>query len=72
MLDKETVVFWNAVEHELYEENGHKFCVELDLFNNHKYYYHKEIKDDVESCRFLSTDISKAIDKFNAMLQNKF
>lgn len=68
MLNKETVLFWNEVEHDLYEENGHIFGVELDLCNNHKYYYHKEIEDGKEFYRFLSPDIYIAIEKFNAML----
>lgn len=69
MLNKSDVVWWNEVEHDLYEENGHIFGVELDLFNNHKYYYHKEIKDGKEIYHFfLSNDIYNAIEKFNAML----
>lgn len=68
MLNKEAVLARNEVEHDLYEENGHIFGVELDLFNNHKYYYHKEIEDGKELYRFLSTDIYTAIEKFNTML----
>ena len=68
MLNKEAVLAWNEVEHDLYEENGHIFGVELDLFNNHIYYYHKGIKDGKEFYHFLSTDIYRAIEKFNAML----
>lgn len=68
MLDKETVLLWNEVEHDLYEENGHIFGVELDLFNNHQYYYHKTVENGEAYYKFLSTDIYTAIDKFNAML----
>lgn len=69
MLGKEMVLFWNEIERDLYEENGHIFGVELDLFNNHKYYYHKKIEDGEEFYRFLSTDVYIAIEKFNAILQ---
>lgn len=68
MLSSETVPFWNEVEHDLYEEDGHIFGVELDLFNNGKYYYHKTVEDGRELYRFLGTDIYIAIKKFNAML----
>lgn len=68
MLSNETVLFWNEIEHDLYEENGHIFGVELDLFNNHKYYYHKFIAEDKEFYIFLGTDVYAAIKKFNEML----
>lgn len=35
MLNQSEVVWWNEIEYDLYEENGHIFGVELDLFNNH-------------------------------------
>ena len=68
MLNKEAVFAWTKVEHDLHEENGHIFGVELDLFNNHKYYYHKKIEDGKELYRFLSTDVYRAIEKFNTIL----
>ena len=68
MLDKNFVLFWNEVEHDLYEENGHIFGVELDLFNNHKCYYYKTIEYGKEIYYFLGNDIYAAIEKFNKML----
>ena len=76
MLDKELVLFWNEVEHDLYEENGHVFGVELDLFNNHKNYYCKTVKKSspwsdathIESYQYLKGDIYSAIEQFNSML----
>lgn len=68
MLNKEAVLCWNEIEHNLYEENGHIFGVELDLFNNHKNYYHKIVEDDREYYQFLKGDIYMAIEQFNAML----
>lgn len=68
MLNKETALFWNEVEHDLYEENGHIFGVELDLFNNHKYYYHKTIDEaGIEYYQYLKGDIYSAIDQFNQL-----
>lgn len=69
MLNKSDVLWWNEVEKDLYEENGHIFGVELDLFNNQKYYYHKTIEEDGrEFYQFLKGDIYNAIDQFNSML----
>ena len=68
MLNKSDVLWWNEVEKDLYEENGHIFGVELDLFNNHKYYYHKTIEEDGDLYQYLGDDIYNAIDQFNAML----
>lgn len=68
MLNKEDALWWNEVEHDLYEENGHIFGVEFDLFNNCKNYYYKTIEDSRELYHFLSPDIYTAIEKFNAML----
>lgn len=31
----------DEVEHDLYEENGHVFGIELDLFNDRIYFYHR-------------------------------
>lgn len=69
MLNKETALFWNEVEHDLYEENGYIFGVELDLFNNHKNYYCKTVEDNREYYQYLKGDIYCAIEQFNAMLQ---
>lgn len=68
MLNKETVLFWNEVDHDLYEENGYIFGVELDLFNNHKSYYCKTIEDGKEFYQFLHGDIYSAIDQFNKIV----
>lgn len=71
MLNEEKVLYWNEVECDLYEENGNIFGVELDLFNNQKYYYHKIIAENEEKYRFLSTNIYTAIKKFNAILEDR-
>lgn len=68
MLKKESVLFWNEIEHDLYEENGHVFGIELDLFNNHKYFYEKIIQDGRKSYLYLEGDIFDAIDQFNEIL----
>lgn len=68
MLNKETVLFWNEVEHDLYEEDGHIFGIELDLFNNHKNYYCKTIENGVEHYQYLTGDIYVAIDQFNEIV----
>lgn len=69
MLEKERVLTWSEVEHDLYEENGYIFGIELDLFNNHKNYYCKTIDEDGrEYYQFLHGDIYNAIEQFNAML----
>ena len=69
MLNKESVLFWNAVENVLYEEDGHEFIVEFDLFNNHKTFWHRNgiyYTDLTDSPR---EDIYDAIDKFNTILE---
>ena len=68
MLNKETVLFWNEVEHDLYEENGHIFGVELDLFNGHKLYYCKTVENGKTLYHFHTSDIYEAIELFNDML----
>ena len=68
MLEKETVLFWDEVEHDLYEEDGHIFGVELDLCNNHQSYYHKAIENGTEYYQFLADDILVAIDQFNEIV----
>lgn len=76
MLNTESVLCWNEIEHDLYEENGRVFGVELDLFNDHKSFYCKIIKRSspysdvqiVEHYQYLDDDIYKAIEQFNSML----
>ena len=68
MINNDTVLFWTEVEHDLYEESGHIFGVELDLFNNHKYYYCKTIEDGREYYVYLDGDIYTAIEQFNAII----
>ena len=71
MLNKETVLFWNEVERDLYEEDGYIFGVELDLFNNHKVYYCKTIEDGREYYQYLSNFIYTAIEQFNAIVSKE-
>ncbi len=68
MLDQNTVLAWNEVEHDLYKENDYIFGVELDLFNNHKYYYCKTVENGRELYQYLHGDIYESIIQFNAML----
>lgn len=68
MLDNDMVLSWEEVEHDLYEENGKIFGVEIDLFNNHKRYYYKEHSYIREWFFYLSDDIYEAIKEFNSML----
>ena len=72
MLDKNSVLFWNEVECDLYEENGKVFGVELDLFNGHKSYYYKNIRcvpfHIIEEFEYLDDNIYKAIEQFNEKL----
>jgi hypothetical protein len=68
MLSKESVVFWTNVEHVLYEENGHQFIIEFDLFNNHHYFYHRKDGYYTELARSTFDDIYDAIDKFNEIV----
>ena len=76
MLDKNYVLGWNSIEHTLYEEDGHIFGIELDLFNNHESYYYEKIKKypysdfvAVKEFEYLNDDIYKAIDQFNEKLE---
>lgn len=69
MLGKESVLFWNEIEHDLYEENDHIFGVELDLCNNHQTYYCKKKSYIKEYYYDLGTDIYKALEEFNEMLK---
>lgn len=68
MLDKNYVLSWKEVEHDLYEENGKIFGVELDLFNNQKVYYCKTVEDDGEFYQYFKGDIYSSIEQFNTML----
>lgn len=75
MLDKNYVLGWEEIEHILYEENGNRFGIELDLFNGHQRYYYKRVKryphSDtmiVEEFEYLDDDIYEAIEQFNALL----
>lgn len=67
-MNKDIVAFLTEVEHDLYEENGHIFCVVLDLFNNHQYYYCKTVEDGREYYVDLDSDIYTAIEQFNKMI----
>lgn len=69
MLDKNYVLGWQEVDHDLYEENGKTFGVEFDLFNGHEIYYCKTIEDGKELYQyFLTNDIYEAIKQYNLML----
>ena len=69
MLDKNSVLFWNEVEHDLYEENDRVFGVEIDLFNGNQSYYCKTFDDGkLLFFEYLDNDIYKAIEQFNKML----
>ena len=67
MLNTETVLFYNEVQHDLYEENGHIFGVELDLFNDHKYFYHRKGNTYIYLSNF-KEDIYEAIEEFNKIV----
>lgn len=64
MLNNNQILFMNEIEHDLYEENGHVFGIELDLFNNHQYFYYRYGEYYYE----LSSDIYEAIKQFNVLL----
>ena len=69
MLNKNMVLAWEEVEHDLYEENGYVFGIELDLFNGHEFYYAKTTDENgtVHYCD-LNSDIYKAIEEFNEIV----
>lgn len=70
MLSKDSVLVWNEVDHDLYEENGHIFGVELDLYNNHQIYYCKTIENGIEYYEYLDfDDIYNSIELFNYIIQ---
>ena len=72
MLNTNFIPFWNEIQHDLSEENGHIFGIELDLCNTHQYFYHKMITDGVETIEYLADmtdDIYKAINAFNETIR---
>ena len=70
MLEKNKTLCWTEVEHDLYEENGYIFGVELDLFNGHEIYYAKWEDSDGNVVYYnLSDDVYDAIDEFNTILE---
>ena len=68
MLNKESVLFWNEVENVLYEENGHQFVVVFDLFNNHKYFYYRGLKEWKNEKGYLTDTCLSCQDKYKAWL----
>lgn len=73
MLNKENVLFWNEIEHDLYEENGYIFGIELDLFNGHQVYYAKSTdKNGTTYYCDLSGDIYEAIKEFNKIVEKNW
>lgn len=72
MISKEDVLWWNEIEIDLFEERSHMFGVEIDLFNNQKYYYCKILTVDNKAYyEYLHGDIYSAIEQFNAMLEDE-
>lgn len=70
MLDKNYVLGWEEVEHDLYEENGYVFGIELDLFNGHQVYYAKTTdKNSVVHYVDLNNDVYEAIKEFNEIVK---
>ena len=70
MLDKNYVLGWEEVEHDLYEENGYVFGIELDLFNGHQVYYAKTTgKNGVVYYVDLNDDVYEAIKEFNEIVK---
>ena len=67
MLDRDFVLCCEEVAHDLYEEDGFIFGIELDLFNGHQSYYCKT-SDDHLCCLDLGVDIYQAIDQFNDII----
>lgn len=68
MLDKNCVLGWEDVEHDLYKEGHYIFGVELDLFNGHKSYYCKTVTNGTETIEYFLEDVYEAIDRFNEIL----
>ena len=68
MLPRESVLGWSSVEHVLYEENGNQFVIELDLFNNHKYFWRQKGNSCIPLAEARDEDIYDAIDQFNKIV----
>lgn len=68
MIDISTVLRWDEIEHDLYEENDRVFGVEIDLFNGHQSYYCKTVENGKTLYHFYASDIYEAIELFNEML----
>lgn len=68
MIKREAVLAWTNIEHVLYEENGHEFIVEFDLFNNSKNFWHHKGIYYTELTESPREDIYDAIDKFNKIV----
>lgn len=70
MIDSKMILAWSEVEHDLYEENGFVFGVELDLYNGNKNYYCKTVEDNHEYYQYLRGDVFDAAGQFNAIVEN--
>lgn len=70
-LNKEVVLGWSSVEHVLYEENDHQFVIELDLFNNHKYFWWQKGNSCIPLAEARDEDIYDAIDQFNKIVSGE-
>jgi hypothetical protein len=68
MLTNENVLAWTNIEQVLYEEDGHEFIIELDLFNDHQYFWHRKDGYYTELARSTLDDIYDAIDRFNKIV----
>lgn len=71
MIDSKMILAWSEVEHDLYEENGFVFGVELDLYNGHKNYYCKTVEDNHEYYQYLHGDVFEAAGYFNAIVEKE-
>lgn len=70
MIDPAIFLFgWSDIEHDLHEEDGYIFGIDLDLGNNQKYYYCKTVDDEGEHYQYLKGDALNAINQFNAILE---
>ena len=73
MLNRDMVLAWKEVEHDLYEERGYVFGIELDLFNCHQIYYAKSTdKNGFTYYVDLSGDIYEAIEEFNKIVEHNW
>ena len=71
MIDSKMILAWSEVEHDLHEENGFVFGVELDLFNGHKNYYCMTVEDGKEYYQYLHGDVIDAAEQFNAIVKKE-